>query len=293
VVPVTGTVHRLPFDRRSDAPATPSDGPPPLITIGPDESARSFIEEQDERHRRRRTWITRRLLRMMLSDFDVNGILGTYPLFLLSTDQWRGLLGGDPGGRLLDVGAAAGDVTSTLAPLFDHVVTTDISRPMVRRLRERGFEAHRVDLTTTDVPGTPFDAVALLNVLDRCEQPLTLLRRAVEVLEPGGHLLLALPLPYRPCYYRGPIVRFPAAQLPLSGATWVGDADSLSALLATFGLTVETVARAPYLSGGDRTNLYYELDATVVVARKPHAAARGRRSANRRSAVTARWRAHR
>ena len=45
------------------------------------------------------------LLRWFLSDFDVNGLLGMYPMHLLDTSQWQALLGGGSARRLLDVGA--------------------------------------------------------------------------------------------------------------------------------------------------------------------------------------------
>ena len=37
-----------------------------------------------------------------------------------------------------------------------------------------------------------------MNLLDRCDKPMTLLRDASELLAPGGVLLLAVVLPFRP-----------------------------------------------------------------------------------------------
>jgi SAM-dependent methyltransferase len=197
----------------------------------------------------------------------VNGLLGTYPLFLMSTRQWRELLGERRGGRLLDVGAAAGDVTSALAPLFDHVVAIDTSATMVRRLRARGLDAHHVDLTTNDLVGRHYDTVTALNVLDRCADPLTLLARMIDVTRPGGTLVVSVPLPYDPWVYRGPTLRRPRAPLPLAGRSWHEDLVALLDVLERHGVGIERIARTPYLSGGDRHRSHYELDAAVIVAR--------------------------
>ncbi len=134
----------------------------------------------------------------MVGDFALNGLLGTYPLFLLSTTQWGDLLGPAARGRMLDVGAACGDVTERLASLVDSVTATEVNRPMVRRLRRRGIDAHHLDLTVQDPPAAAYDLVTALNVLDRCERPVTLLHRLADLVAPGGHLVVSVPLPYRP-----------------------------------------------------------------------------------------------
>jgi SAM-dependent methyltransferase len=185
---------------------------------------------------------------------------------MMSAAQWCDALGDRVGGSLLDVGAAAGDVTETLASLFDPIVAIDTSMPMVRRLRTRGFDAHRIELATADVVAHRYGTVSALNVLDRCPDPLALLARLVESVEPGGTLVVSLPLPYRPCWYQGPIVRRPRSPLPLDGQTWDGDLDALVLVLEQFGLGIERIVRTPYLSGGDRHRSHYELDAAVIVA---------------------------
>jgi SAM-dependent methyltransferase len=59
----------------------------------------------------------------------------------------------------------------------------------------------------------PYDAIALLNVLDRCDKPRTLLQRCLALLKPGGRLIVALALPYRPFYYLGPSTPDPLERL--------------------------------------------------------------------------------
>jgi hypothetical protein len=104
---------------------------------------------------------------------------------------------------------------------------------MVRRLKARSFQAvlHTADVSNgvpeaalaAGVPlaraadGTPrFDCVALLNVLDRCDTPRTLLAQLRDLLMPGsGRLLLAVVLPFRPFVEDGTSRRAPAEQLGL------------------------------------------------------------------------------
>jgi len=216
------------------------------------------------------TWTARHLLRPFMSDFALNGTLGTYPLYLLHTRHWRALLGGSVGGRLLDVGAAAGEVTQELAPLFDEVVATDISGPMVRRLRRIGFDARKIDLARQDLPGKRFDAVTLLNVLDRCDDPAALLAAAVRMCVPGGLIVISTPLPYDPWRYVGSLPMRPRKPLPLRGQLFDADLGGLvDVVLPLAGLEPLRWITTPYVSAGDRRRAEYRLDAAVIVTRAP------------------------
>lgn len=228
------------------------------------------------RHGRLRTY-AQRLARFYLSDFDANALTGMYRMQLLPPGAWRRLLDGRPGGRLLDVGAGSGDVTSALAEAFDEVETTEVSRGMAKRLRRRGFRCHEVDLATAPLDARPFDAVALLNVLDRCRTPRALLRRALEALAPGGRLITALALPYQPFYFAGPATPEPLERLECAlpedeatheGAWEDGARRFIERDLLPLGLSLECFARAPYLSAGDSARAMYELDDVVVVLSK-------------------------
>lgn len=204
-----------------------------------------------------------------MSDFALNGLLGTYPLYLLDTEHWRELLDDRAGGSLLDIGAAAGDVTATLAPLFHPVVTTDTAYPMVRRLRRRGWESHCLDLSRVMPWHGSFDTVALLNVLDRTADAPALLAAAVEACAPGGTMIIALTLPYSPWHYVGPVPVRPRHRLPLDGAGFAADLTRfLEQVLPAVGLTPLRWVRTPYVSAGrDRDDLY-RLDCAVVVAHR-------------------------
>jgi hypothetical protein len=186
-----------------------------------------------------------RLLRKFRSDFDVNGLLDAYPLHLFSTAQLEQLLrgAGAPTSfeKALDIGAGVGLVTDELRPLCEHVVTTETSQGMARRLRNAGYECWEEDVAVTigagvqshgagatsnliDVANRPrakhegtFELVSILNVIDRSRQPAGLLRAAHRLLDPDrGWLLLATPLPYRPFYYEGARTYAPVAEESLA-----------------------------------------------------------------------------
>jgi len=239
-----------------------------FVQLHADAATAAFLDrELAQRHGRWR-WAAHRALLGVLPDFDVNGLLGTYPLHLLSAAQWEQLLGPSRRGRLLDVGAGAGDVTKALAARFDDVTAVETSKPMVRRLRAAGLHAEHLDLTVEPAPAPPCDAVALLNVLDRCARPRTLLGNIHRALQPNGLLVVSVPLPYRPLHYRRGRVLDPDEPLPLGDEGWERQAAQLvDDVLVPEGFEVTAWTRAPYLSGGDRHEPCYVLDACVLACR--------------------------
>jgi SAM-dependent methyltransferase len=223
------------------------------------------------RHGALRTY-AQRFARLYLSDFDANALTGMYRMQLLPTGAWRTLLGGRAGGSLLDVGAGSGDVTTALSPCFDELETTEVSRGMVRRLRQRGFRCRELDMSDAPIDAAPFNAVSLLNVLDRCRKPKTLLEHCLAALAPGGTLIVALALPYQPFYFAGASTPEPLEHLecdPGPGGGWEDGARRfIERDLLPLGLALEGFARAPYLSAGDSRRELYELDDVVVVLSK-------------------------
>jgi len=240
-----------------------------FVKLSRDTATDTFLAQAGRgRHSWWRTQL-HRLLRLFMSDFDVNGLLDMYPLFVASTEQWQLLLGQQRVPRLLDVGAGSGNVTRTLVPLAEHVVTTELSRQMAERLRRSGFECHELDLAERDVPGPPFELITCLNVLDRTARPRQLLRRLHEHLAPGGRLLIALALPYNPFFFRGNSTPEPLERLACAEPSWE---DAVNALvereLEPLGFDVIAVSRTPYLSFGDADSSLYELDDALLVCRK-------------------------
>lgn len=230
------------------------------------ETADYIAQAKNARHGILMTWL-HRLMRGFLSDFDINGYLGTYPMHVLSTEQWRMLLP-SAGGRLLDVGAGRGDATAKLAVLFDETVVTETSPAMARRLKKQGYECLLGDIALRrDLSGS-FDAVSLLNVLDRCDSPLSLLGVARRALKEGGLLVIALVLPYGPFVYDGGAARRPRERLPIYSRDFeIAATEFITTSLLPLGLEIVTLSRAPYLSGGDAHQALYELDDLIVVCR--------------------------
>ena len=241
-----------------------------LIELGPDAALVDYLAgSAGARHGKFKTAL-HRTLRWFLSDFDINGLLGTYPMHVLSTQQFRELLGSDVGGRLLDIGAGRGDVTSQLAQLFEEVTVTETSKPMIKRLEKFGYRVWFGDFAERIAPPEQFDVVSLLNVLDRCDRPLGLLAAARAALQPGGKLILALVLPYRPFVYDHGSARAPRERLPLGDQGFESSVwELITLVLKPLGFQIESISRAPYLSGGDADHALYELDDLIVVCKAP------------------------
>lgn len=219
-----------------------------------------------------------RVLCWCLSKTDVNALLGRGEMFVLSATQALRLFAERPGGLLLDVGAGTGSCTMELAQLFDHVLTTEVSRPMVAQLRRRGLpvleggdlsglEAMAAEVGIPLGPSGTFDCIALMNVLDRCIRPRSLLQELRRRLTPRGRLLIAVVLPFRPFVEHGIFRLAPEQKLPLSrDATFESAAEELwSKVLAPLGFHLEAFARVPYLCEGDLAANVYSLDDAVFL----------------------------
>lgn len=224
-------------------------------------------------------------LRKRLSLTDANALTGRGTMFVLSTAQARQLLGKsllECGGILLDVGAGDGAVTAQLAPLFRSVLATEASVPMQRHLSKRGFTVfggqslEGLDKAATDAgielgPGGTVDCIALLNVLDRCSTPRSLLETLRDRLRPGGRLLLAVVLPFRPFVEEGVGRQQPLEPLPLPpDGSWEESVCLLwELMLRPLGFELDALSRLPYLSDGDVSSPVYALDDAVFVLRRP------------------------
>ncbi|MBX3181331.1 MAG: methyltransferase domain-containing protein [Polyangiaceae bacterium] len=254
-----------------------------LLTLSQDDETRAYLRDVVTS---RPGWLrtaARGALSALVSDFDANGLLGMYPMHLVSEAQLRALLSLPEPTRLtraLDVGAGAGDVTERIRAVASEVVTTERSFAMARRLRRRGYACHRVDLaddlegpSTSQLTARPFELICLFNVIDRCPRPRSLLTNLRSLLTPargahgaGGRLLLSVPLPFDPMYYQGAAPRHPLEALGVTGDTWAEAARDLTGrVLPALGFTPRVLSRAPYLSGGDSRRPLYVLDAALVV----------------------------
>lgn len=238
-----------------------------FVELEHDEASRAFVAEAlASPHGPLRTWVYSKL-RGWMSDYDAYGLLGMYPMHLLSTAQLDRLLGPGPRARLLDIGAGSGGVTAQAAALFQHTSATEASSMLRRRLRARGYEVLEHDFTAAPLPEQHerYDVVTCFNVLDRCSHPRTLLRNARAALEDGGKLVLSVPLPLKPHVHVGRYTVDQEERLPEAKAMWELGVGSLRGPVEGAGMRVERVSRAPYLCRGDSTTPVYVLDAAILV----------------------------
>jgi len=185
----------------------------------------------------------------------------------LSREAWSALLAGKRFAALLDVGAGAGYVTEGARPFFDQIACSETSRFLRRRLRQRGFEVSASDLSVESL-GRHFDVVSCFNVLDRTARPLSLLRSLLAHLAANGRLILSMPLPVSAHVHVPGGTVSASERLPAAARSWEGAVAELSEkLIEPAGLTIERIARVPYLSRGDHAQDLYVLDAGLWVCR--------------------------
>ena len=126
-----------------------------------------------------------------------------------------------------------------------------------------------------------FGAVALFNVLDRCDDPLRLLGTAARAVRPGGLLVVATVLPFCASVYFGAVGRTRARRVPRKplqlpvpyrcGTRRPFEEQAAAFVAATVArwpaLKVVAWTRVPYLSSGDARRTWYTLDNAVFVMR--------------------------
>jgi SAM-dependent methyltransferase len=137
----------------------------------------------------------------------------------LESEKWQVLvrLLGDGNGPLLDVGCGTGAYTAGLAERGWDVTGVDLSADMLRRARERGVDAIRVDATALPFEDASFAAaVSLFTHTDLDDFPAAL-REIARVLRPGGPLVYLGP---HPCFI-GPHSEYVEARgVPKLHAGW-------------------------------------------------------------------------
>ena len=229
-----------------------------------------------------------------LSRTDSNALVGRGQMFVLSTAQIERLLshgkpgnkggptavlpGGKPFQRLLDIGAGDGTVTKHFSPLVKHITVTEVSTHMIKRLEglpfvDRACNTASLDPFPTGNESDHFDLIGLLNVLDRCHEPSTLLYEIRNRLVPStGRLVLAVVLPFCPFVEDGTKQQTPSQDLNMNGGRCKEGAsfeESVNVLinnvLIPHGFIVHSWSRLPYICAGDERQQYYVLSDAVFV----------------------------
>jgi SAM-dependent methyltransferase len=104
----------------------------------------------------------------------------------------RALLGDRAGrARILDIGCGAGLFFNALSEL-GHVEGIETEAAAVNQSGRWRSHIHLGSLETYK-PGSGFDVVLLLDVVEHVDAPLSLLRRVADLVEPGGHMIVTVP----------------------------------------------------------------------------------------------------
>ncbi|HTR81362.1 MAG TPA: class I SAM-dependent methyltransferase [Bacteroidota bacterium] len=97
------------------------------------------------------------------------------------------------GAKVLDVGCGTGAILSKLSERFE-AYGTDTSDLAIEFCHRRGLSnAFCCTLETFPHPEIRFDLVTMLDVIEHIDDDLAVVRQAMEVLRPEGHLLVTVP----------------------------------------------------------------------------------------------------
>lgn len=248
--------------------------------------------------------------RQGMSRHDASAAHQNVTLMVASTEQFRRVLAPAQAGAqdILDIGAGRGEATAALGSALSvpasRVTIMESSSVIRRKLSaERGFRA--VASFAELGSGKRFGAVALLNVLDRCDDPMGLLGAAVNATRPDGVLLVATVLPFCPRVYEGVTgktganrppkraihlphsLRCPLIRMGKSGDRFMTDdavpfnleqhvSGFVAATVRKLPLRVAAWTRVPYLATGTVEHTYYHLENVLLVLRRTQQGARQR-----------------
>ena len=182
---------------------------------------------------------------------------------------------GYPGrfGSMLDIGAGDGNVTQQLAALVSGpVFATEYSAVMQMRLQMKGYTVLPVEGWHAAGKG-PFDLISCLNVLDRADKPMTLLRQMRDCLSPDGRIIIAVVLPFCPFVEVGSRQLKPTERIDAGGRRVPAEVSINRFVYEVFkplGLEVEAFSRAPYLCEGDVSTAKHHRDHKRMLWRQFH-----------------------
>ncbi|KAK7114058.1 hypothetical protein V1264_000184 [Littorina saxatilis] len=208
------------------------------------------------------------LLGLFMTKTSINGLLGRGSMFVLSHQQFEKLLRLSPvrkAENLIDLGAGDGEVTKVMASYFSNTYVTEMSPPMRRVLSYKGFQVAEVD--SWDNGTTTYDVISCLNLLDRCDKPVSMLHTMRKVLRPDtGRVLVALVIPFRPYVEFDSEDHVPTENLRITGATFEEQVAQLTTgVFQPAGFEVEAFTRVPYLCEGDLKHSFYVLNDALFV----------------------------
>lgn len=127
------------------------------------------------------------------------GLLGFVSKVIRRQRRWRILRTmpisrfADRPGKLLDVGCGRGELGSMLIELGWSVSGIEPSGPGAAEAKACGLDVQRGTLATTHFPAASFDTVNFRHSLEHVVDPAVDMRRAVDLLAPGGLMVVEVP----------------------------------------------------------------------------------------------------
>lgn len=119
-----------------------------------------------------------------------------------------------PGARILDIAAAQGNFSLSLAELGYHVTWNDLRaelEPYVRLKHEHGTIDYRPGNAFELHFERPFDGVLITEVIEHVAHPDEFLRNTARMVRPGGYIVMTTP---NGGYFRNTLPRFSDCQNP-------------------------------------------------------------------------------
>ncbi|XP_057291142.1 protein-L-histidine N-pros-methyltransferase-like [Hydractinia symbiolongicarpus] len=201
-----------------------------------------------------------------MSMTTVNGLLHRGSMFVFSEKQFHTLLNVNKDWKAesyLDLGAGDGKVSEKILYHFENKYATEQSPTMQWRLNEKGYQVLDIDKWQKR---NNYSIIAALNVLDRIDRPIKLLHELHSSIKEDGLIVIAIVLPYNPCYESGVTFGPSSEVLPICGKTIEEQVVSLhDEVFPQAGLEVVKFTRLPYLCEGDLHRDFFVLNDIVFV----------------------------
>lgn len=238
---------------------------PLFLRLSPDEQTLAFLDTCSQRNS---IWniVKAKLSKLVYGYTESLAVSDFGRMFVVSEKQLdliRRFIGREKSeGWMLDIGAGSGTVTTTLKSMLRYpsqCIATEMSNGMVRLLSSKGIKAFHCG--SMDDPNLQHfikdknvHIVSLMNILDRCSDPIALLSSVHCILEDDGFLIIALVFPYHPlCEYSSVKTSLSPDLLKLGNenGSWEAHCNAFCTLMLDKGFKPICISKVPYFSETD------------------------------------------